>query len=650
MYTSARLKVKSSSNVLSARSPFSPRPFTDEVMPKTDSPDLQPKHQWTQQNRSALSRLAIYPSTAPIQPKLTVGAPGDRYEQEADAMAAQVMTMPDSMVQPEMAPEEEEIQTKPALQREAMPEEEEEEIQTKPLAVSITPLVQREAMPGEEEEEVQAKYLGSIQREEMPEEEKVQTKPALQRSPDGGFQAGSGIESRLSSSKGGGSPLSDEVRSFMEPRFGADFSQVRVHTGSEAVQMNRDLNAKAFTHKQDIYFGSGESPAKDALTAHELTHVMQQNGGMQSKISRQILGKHNISANNSPSIHLKAVNIQVRRPTLRQGSVGFDVLELQQKLKTQYPESDLELDSKFGLITRSEVERFQAHPSHMDEEGKPLVIDGIVGKHTWSALDQIASPPERVSPKAEAQRNDASSGSVSWIDPSSPAGRIPVFGVSDPKPSETITEGFITGHTGFRFSNYLHGYVETTDSKTVSNYGLYSNSGIYRSPSEGGFESQEYPTLRNERRINVGGVEGVAFEQLVGARTTSPAKTAQIIGGVFGGSIGNVFGGLVGLGLGALAGAKLGTYVVNQMPFANFPPIWTKIQLVVMADGTQTCNLLEHSLFPSNNFYNNFLQTSSYTALDNEQNAWQASGWGGGNPWGVARPTTEVNTNPQVEP
>jgi hypothetical protein len=66
------------------------------------------------------------------------------------------------------------------------------------------------------------------------------------------------------------------VRSFMEPRFGSDFSKVRVHTGSEAVQMNRDLNAQAFTHQQDVYFGAGKAPGNNALTAHELTHVVQQ--------------------------------------------------------------------------------------------------------------------------------------------------------------------------------------------------------------------------------------------------------------------------------------------------------------------------------------------------------------------------------------
>lgn len=146
------------------------------------------------------------------------------------------------------------------------------------------PPVQRKATPEAEEEKVQMKPLANamIQREAMPEEEeKVRTKPLMQRAAEGGsHDASSNLESQLSSSKGGGSPLSDEVRSFMEPRFGADFSQVRVHTDSEAVQMNRDLSAQAFAHGSDIYFGAGKynpgSSDGKRLLAHELTHVVQQ--------------------------------------------------------------------------------------------------------------------------------------------------------------------------------------------------------------------------------------------------------------------------------------------------------------------------------------------------------------------------------------
>ena len=187
-----------------------------------------------------------------IQAKLTVGAPNDQYEQEADRVADQVMTTPDSAVQ----------QT---IQREAAPEVgEEDELKMKPLENAQ---IQREAaiLKGEE---------AALD---------VQTKPMLQRETDGSLQADSDLEGQLNRSKSGGTPLPDEVRSFMEPRFGADFSQVRVHTGNESVQMNQGLNAQAFTHKQDVYFGAGKAPAKDVLTAHELTHVVQQTGGIQTK-------------------------------------------------------------------------------------------------------------------------------------------------------------------------------------------------------------------------------------------------------------------------------------------------------------------------------------------------------------------------------
>lgn len=130
-----------------------------------------------------LANLSTKPNE-PIQAKLTVGAPGDKYEQEADAMASQVMSMSDA-----------------AVQREAVGEEQaEEEVRAKPLTAAITPLVQREAMP---EEELQAKPLNApIQRETLPEEE-VQAKRSLQFKSDASFQANSNIESQLNNSKGG---------------------------------------------------------------------------------------------------------------------------------------------------------------------------------------------------------------------------------------------------------------------------------------------------------------------------------------------------------------------------------------------------------------------------------------------------------------
>jgi Domain of unknown function (DUF4157) len=229
------------------------------------------------------SRMAQPAASAPvlhemIQAKLTIGAPNDRYEQEADRMADRVMRMPDTeMPQPveaeEKKEEEEQIQTKPWVQ-----------LLRQGTAATITLRIQREVMleenKQEEEETIQAKSIDTlILRQELPEEEEepVQAKSVVQRSAVGDLAVDQSIESRLHSTKGQGNPLPEDVRSFMEPRFGADFSQVRVHTDSQAVQMNQDLNAHAFTHQQDIYFGAGKAPAKDALTAHELTHTIQQN-------------------------------------------------------------------------------------------------------------------------------------------------------------------------------------------------------------------------------------------------------------------------------------------------------------------------------------------------------------------------------------
>jgi hypothetical protein len=209
-----------------------------------------------------------------IQTKLSVGPAGDRYEQEADRVAEQVMSMqPPSPTRRGAGGE---------VQRQAP---EEEEIQTKPLAASIIPLVQRQEVP--EEEEIQTKPLAQRQAEE----EEAQMLPSplrrgaggeVQRQADGSFEAGSKLESRLTAHKGGGSPLPQDVRAYMEPRFGTDFSRVRVHTGGEAAQMNRELNAQAFTHGQDIYLGVGRydpgTTAGKRLLAHELVHVVQQNG------------------------------------------------------------------------------------------------------------------------------------------------------------------------------------------------------------------------------------------------------------------------------------------------------------------------------------------------------------------------------------
>jgi hypothetical protein len=79
-----------------------------------------------------------------------------------------------------------------------------------------------------------------------------------------------------------GQPLDSATRSFMEPHFGHDFSQVRVHTDSRAAESARAVNVVAYTVGRDVVFGAGRySPMTTAgqrLLAHELTHFVQQCG------------------------------------------------------------------------------------------------------------------------------------------------------------------------------------------------------------------------------------------------------------------------------------------------------------------------------------------------------------------------------------
>ncbi|MBI5656238.1 MAG: DUF4157 domain-containing protein [Geobacter sp.] len=95
------------------------------------------------------------------------------------------------------------------------------------------------------------------------------------------------VETGIQTARGGGQALDGTVRSRMEPAFNADFSNVRVHTGGKADGLNRALSARAFTTGQDIFFKEGEyNPASSTgqeLLAHELTHVVQQGGGVQGK-------------------------------------------------------------------------------------------------------------------------------------------------------------------------------------------------------------------------------------------------------------------------------------------------------------------------------------------------------------------------------
>ncbi|MEM9990921.1 MAG: DUF4157 domain-containing protein, partial [Bacteroidota bacterium] len=265
------------------------------------------KHQANADNQNAF-----------FQTKLTIGQPGDKYEQEADSMADAVVNgsnnapavqkkakgiqkmdsskmeedraiQEKSMIQRmEGGEEEEPVQMHSAEEEEAVQMmEEEEPIQKMESEEEEAVQVQTEdeepvqMMEGEEEESVQ------MQKEE---EEAVQTKSGTAKN-----TASPQLSQQIKNRSGSGKTMSEPVRAEMEQAFGTDFSGVKIHTDSTAVQMNKELGAQAFTHGKDVYFNSGkyhpESSQGKHLLAHELTHVVQQGkaklkGGKCEKKSR----------------------------------------------------------------------------------------------------------------------------------------------------------------------------------------------------------------------------------------------------------------------------------------------------------------------------------------------------------------------------
>lgn len=103
----------------------------------------------------------------------------------------------------------------------------------------------------------------------------------------GGIAVSAAVESQLAQAKGGGRTMPDGLRNMMEGGFGRDFSNVRIHTDSQAEAMNKSLSAKAFTLGNDIYFNKGQfSPNTregQHLMAHELTHVIQSGDSLKRK-------------------------------------------------------------------------------------------------------------------------------------------------------------------------------------------------------------------------------------------------------------------------------------------------------------------------------------------------------------------------------
>ena len=213
--------------------------------PIENPPWLQGKHFLAAQREDGHNNGEV------IRAKLTIGEPNDKYEQEADRVAAEVVQQLNSPAPISKTEEEESVQRKERMMV--------GELRMKPM------VAQRELEAMEEEEE------------------EIQKKPQVQRlEAIGGGEASREMERQINSARGRGEPLDAGLQQSMGQAMGADLSEVRVHTDAKADQLNQSLQAKAFTTGQDVFFRQGAyqpvSRRGQELIAHELTHVVQQNG------------------------------------------------------------------------------------------------------------------------------------------------------------------------------------------------------------------------------------------------------------------------------------------------------------------------------------------------------------------------------------
>jgi Domain of unknown function (DUF4157) len=192
-----------------------------------------------------------------IQAKLTIGKVGDKYEQEADRVASQVLE------QIHASPTAQSTQGQSVQHQEEPEDELHDEPRISDLQRSLlSPAIQREARSQEEGLQVQST---------------LQCQEAI-----GGGEASTDLASAINRAKRSGQLLDTSLQRSMGQAMGADFSRVKVHTDAQSDQLNRSIQAKAFTTGQDVFFRQGSyqpgSREGQELIAHELTHVVQQNG------------------------------------------------------------------------------------------------------------------------------------------------------------------------------------------------------------------------------------------------------------------------------------------------------------------------------------------------------------------------------------
>ncbi|MGD8591180.1 MAG: DUF4157 domain-containing protein, partial [Chromatiales bacterium] len=229
------------------------------------------------------------------QAKLPIGTVGDKYEREADAIADRVMRMPQQPGFSETDDAHEELNAEQSVQRDTDKAAIEAPDDGIPLpGIQRTESADAEEEPESIEEQVQRQALTETSADEGQDEPEENAGQGLES------EASEGIRRKSTGSVGpyvsspsvaarivspdSGRALPTRVRDFMEPRLGYRFAHVRLHDSSRDQADATSLSARAFTYRNHIWLGKGQSVDDRRLMAHELAHVVQQRAAVQRRM------------------------------------------------------------------------------------------------------------------------------------------------------------------------------------------------------------------------------------------------------------------------------------------------------------------------------------------------------------------------------
>ena len=335
----------SSKPILSAHAHSAPLERTRAIQPAPLISEVKQNHAGEPASCAPpdFHHIPLYPRRSRLQAKLTVGSPDDVYEREADSISQRVMRMP-----------------APQLQR--------------TCDCGSTCAACRGTHPDSEQTHLQTKPLAAEDREQTP-------APAI-------------VEEVLSLP---GDPLDTATRSFMESRFGHDFSAVRIHTGHEARQSAEAVQARAYTVGNQVVFGAGQylpgTSSGQTLLAHELTHVIQQQAAPPA--TARISGSQGIVATGTAAPAVQRDD-KDQKHTAGFGNKPHAVSAAQvKKMEARTREDDKALDILVPFINLkgnafldqwlTQMISAKSDTSAQVEDGPEYWIVGLLGNLLWAA-------------------------------------------------------------------------------------------------------------------------------------------------------------------------------------------------------------------------------------------------------------------------